>query len=861
MYAPAWEGATRHYDMPFTAMHDPRTLPMDLSPRFAQRQQQNDLAQFAMQREAGRNEVNTPPGTYFGQDTLEMTGLPSIARGVGHLRDGEPGEALPEMALGGLGVFGMVGGGGGRVPRVRGEAPVTLPTSEMPGYLAYRGMRGAASGEPIGAQPEWWSDSPELASEFASAGDGLGANVTRETLHGQNVLSVDAGGEPWIRIPIERVPPGPVRDSLASYGATVTADDLAHYARQGGHDILRIENVVDSANHAAPARTATHYARLRPPPRIPRIPRTLPEIPTERLPNAPAHLPGRATDGSVLPIRPPEPIRQSMVGGSDDLAETARMQPATPPGIIRNPNESQLATLAERGDEMKYVMDTEGNVYAFSAADMHHNQAMRALRDSGVQVRPLGPGAEVTDPDAAGFIWRNSDGSFVHEDANMRESGPFSAFQRRMQPDAGGGQGENGAIRVYHGSPHSFDSFSLDHFGTGEGNARFGYGVYVAENRGVGRSYQESLAPHLRVVGDEVFDAQNPMHLAADAVERAQGSRLDAIHDLQARTRAAGGSRTPEGRLNSRAIRAINDSIDGAGLLPRVTGQRGASNLYEADLNVTPAQVIDLDTPWAHQPPRVRETLGEYMPDGATHMDDLYQNMIDILGSPKAAAEVMRQRGFRALAYFDQGSRAEGAGTRNYVVFDEAALTTRTRNGEQIGRAQPDGGSAQIGFGTTPFFRGAVHEVDASKGPNGLAFFTPSREFAGEFPRALPAEQRQVGEYRLRENQLADFRNAETQQRVLAELADDADATDHLRRRIAQMGDKATGHIDWVISADPAIRDAIERAGYSGMWLDEGRGQASVAVFRNADVRPVRAQPNAGPPRPPPRTLPRRPTQ
>ena len=33
--------------------------------------------------------------------------------------------------------------------------------------------------------------------------------------------------------------------------------------------------------------------------------------------------------------------------------------------LIRNPNEEQLASLAELGDEMKYVMDTDGNVYDF----------------------------------------------------------------------------------------------------------------------------------------------------------------------------------------------------------------------------------------------------------------------------------------------------------------------------------------------------------------------------------------------------------------------------------------------------------------------------------------------------------------
>lgn len=180
---PAWQRtpeANTPYRAPQQALADRNTVPYLRQETRNERRQQSDLAQFALEHEAARNEVNTPPGTYLGQDALEMTGLPSVARGIGHLRDQEPGQALPEVALGGLGVLGMVAGGGARTPRAR-----------------------------------------------------------------------------------------------------------------------------------PPMRAA------------------LPEIPAEapRLPNAPARLPGRATDGSVLPIRPPQPIRQSMVGGSDDLAEAAAMRP------------------------------------------------------------------------------------------------------------------------------------------------------------------------------------------------------------------------------------------------------------------------------------------------------------------------------------------------------------------------------------------------------------------------------------------------------------------------------------------------------------------------------------------------------
>jgi hypothetical protein len=49
-------------------------------------------------------------------------------------------------------------------------------------------------------------------------------------------------------------------------------------------------------------------------------------------------------------------------------------------------------------------------------------------------------------------------------------------------------------ITAYHGSPHSFDRFSLDKIGTGEGAQTYGHGLYFAENEGVARSYKDSLS-------------------------------------------------------------------------------------------------------------------------------------------------------------------------------------------------------------------------------------------------------------------------------------------------------------------------------------------------------------------------------
>ena len=49
-------------------------------------------------------------------------------------------------------------------------------------------------------------------------------------------------------------------------------------------------------------------------------------------------------------------------------------------------------------------------------------------------------------------------------------------------------------IKAYHGSPHSFDQFSMDKIGTGEGAQAYGHGLYFAENEGVATGYRNQLS-------------------------------------------------------------------------------------------------------------------------------------------------------------------------------------------------------------------------------------------------------------------------------------------------------------------------------------------------------------------------------
>ena len=47
---------------------------------------------------------------------------------------------------------------------------------------------------------------------------------------------------------------------------------------------------------------------------------------------------------------------------------------------------------------------------------------------------------------------------------------------------------------AFHGSPHSFDKFTTDKIGTGEGAQAFGWGLYFTDLESIARNYADKLA-------------------------------------------------------------------------------------------------------------------------------------------------------------------------------------------------------------------------------------------------------------------------------------------------------------------------------------------------------------------------------
>jgi hypothetical protein len=240
-------------------------------------------------------------------------------------------------------------------------------------------------------------------------------------------------------------------------------------------------------------------------------------------------------------------------------------------------------------------------------------------------------------------------------------------------------------IRAYHGSPHSFDKFSMDAIGTGEGAQAYGHGLYFAENEAVARGYRDALAGRIEV---------QPVQI--------DGARYSPPTDQHQRVAAI---IAKDGRRNAMAtLRSLRDQdlLDAEQekvwrqLLAETKGKdvqplQGGS-MYEVNINANPEDFLDWDAPFstaddlerfasrfdATNPELrkrledfgyMRQQMGQPMPDG----NDIIREIMGGIGSADAAraSSEMREAGIPGIKYFDAGSRGAGEGSRNFVVFDE----------------------------------------------------------------------------------------------------------------------------------------------------------------------------------------------
>jgi hypothetical protein len=179
------------------------------------------------------------------------------------------------------------------------------PTAVEPGPGGGGGGQRVVTGQPFrttayrsGAGDTWFSADRRTAATY-------GDEVRNQPIEMRNPLVVDAQGSEYYDIPANLLPAEARGAAVGQRMRHTTTDALAEFAEANGYDGVVIQNVWDGSGARPGARTDTVYRTFE----SQRITRP----PTQIAPNG-------------MPIRPPQPFRNSLRGGNDDLAEAARMR-------------------------------------------------------------------------------------------------------------------------------------------------------------------------------------------------------------------------------------------------------------------------------------------------------------------------------------------------------------------------------------------------------------------------------------------------------------------------------------------------------------------------------------------------------
>lgn len=260
------------------------------------------------------------------------------------------------------------------------------------------------------------------------------------------------------------------------------------------------------------------------------------------------------------------------------------------------------------------------------------------------------------------------------------------------------------AQSAYHGTPHLFERFSTDHIGTGEGAQAFGWGLYFAGKKQVAEWYRD-------VLSEPVYEYYEGDRLLSGAEENAarilldQEYRSDAL-DWIGQLRKSSLADQKYLDETEAAINSLN--LDGL----REVKQEKTGRLFEVDVPED-NELIAWDEPLASQPEALKDAIRsvvepivaadgisyQEMTDAGQTFGEIYMGMQDLDVTDREISERLSSAGIPGHRFLDRGSRGEGAGTYNYVIYDDSRVSVRSY--EQKNRGSITFPSAGVGNGDT----------------------------------------------------------------------------------------------------------------------------------------------------------------
>jgi hypothetical protein len=244
-------------------------------------------------------------------------------------------------------------------------------------------------------------------------------------------------------------------------------------------------------------------------------------------------------------------------------------------------------------------------------------------------------------------------------------------------------------IKAYHGSPHSFDRFSTESIGTGEGAQAYGRGLYFAENEKVAKEYRDQLTPRDLDYEDWLMGKYK------DAESNQDYARMEMYERAML-------NETPQDFKDLAAD--VDYDEDYRGLAAEVGEEieeygPDLGSMYEVNIDVEPDELLDWYKPLAEQPELLKkldDTYGDHdIVLQQLGLDLRYENptgmdLADALnmrrGTDTSAPKLLEDAGIKGVRYADAFTRHKSPDKQsmNYVIFDDRLITIAKKYGVAI---------------------------------------------------------------------------------------------------------------------------------------------------------------------------------
>ena len=274
------------------------------------------------------------------------------------------------------------------------------------------------------------------------------------------------------------------------------------------------------------------------------------------------------------------------------------------------------------------------------------------------------------------------------------------------------------AMNAYHGTPYDIQGkFDISRVGTGEGAQAYGHGIYFAESPNVAKQYQKevSRAQIMRGGDPEMFDQTingkplvslyETLSTKADRMPYEKASieyeKMSFLEDLM------------QGTDFKAALQRVDDPAVAKWAQSLESKYKPAGNLYKVDIpDEQIPMLLDWDKPLNQQSQAVKDGLAKlgiaadekayksYLDDLESQLmgkegkgvkdvpmplgQDIYKKLTAKFGSDAAASRELNKVGIPGIRYLDEGSRAEGKGTSNFVSFQPETVKMLEKNGINI---------------------------------------------------------------------------------------------------------------------------------------------------------------------------------